>query len=171
MNAKKPSNLRFDDFKQWLKELDDYLPYLSGPLNQHLGDDQLFVTLKKCVPAWQKKYTDSNARKNIDNVNDLANYYSNLENQEKKECNPDNWHGNRNSRKGQNRSQQRNCTQHSNLSHYIEWNNGNSDRHQGGSNHRNSRGRSSDNYCQGQGNQNKNRDNNRQDRHRQDNRN
>jgi hypothetical protein len=59
MNAKKPSNLCFEDFKQRLEELDDYLPYLPGPLNQHLGDDQLFVTLKKCVPAWQKKYTDS----------------------------------------------------------------------------------------------------------------
>jgi hypothetical protein len=55
-----------------------------------LGDDQLFVTLKKCVPAWQQKYTDSNARKNIDNVNDLADYYGNLENQEKKEHNQDN---------------------------------------------------------------------------------
>jgi hypothetical protein len=80
MNAKKPSNLCFE-------ELDDYLPYLPGPLNQHLGDDQLFVTLKKCVPAWQKKYTDSNACKNIDNVNDLADYYGDLENQEKKERN------------------------------------------------------------------------------------
>jgi hypothetical protein len=87
MKAKKPSNLRFEDFKQQLEELDDYLPYLPGPLNQCLGDDQLFVTLKKCVPAWQKKYTDSNARKNIDNVNDLVNYYGDLENQEKKECN------------------------------------------------------------------------------------
>ncbi len=57
MNAKKPSNLRFEDFKQQLKELNDYLPYLPGPLNQHLGDDLLFVLLKKCVPAWQKKYT------------------------------------------------------------------------------------------------------------------
>jgi hypothetical protein len=78
MNAKKPFNLCFEDFKQHLEELDDYLPYLPGPLNQHLGDDQLFVTLKKCVPAWEKKYTDSNARKKIDNVNDLANSYGNL---------------------------------------------------------------------------------------------
>jgi hypothetical protein len=29
MNAKKPSNLHFEDFKQWLKELDDHLPYLT----------------------------------------------------------------------------------------------------------------------------------------------
>jgi hypothetical protein len=86
MNAKKTSNLHFEDFKQ-VEELDDYLPYLPGPLNQCLGDDQLFVTLKKCVPAWQKKYTDSNARKNIDNINNLANYYGDLENQEKKEHN------------------------------------------------------------------------------------
>jgi hypothetical protein len=28
MNTKKPSNLRFEDFKQ---RLDDYLPYLTGP--------------------------------------------------------------------------------------------------------------------------------------------
>jgi hypothetical protein len=87
MNAKKPSNLRFEDFKQRLEELNDYLPYLPGPLNQHLGYDQLFVTLKKCVPTWQKKYTDSNTRKNIDNVNDLTDYFGDLENQEKKGCN------------------------------------------------------------------------------------
>jgi hypothetical protein len=87
MNAKKPSNLHFEDFKQQLEELNDYLPYLPGPLNQRLGDDQLFVTLKKCVPAWQKKYTDSNAGKKTDNVNNLANFYGNLENQEKKERN------------------------------------------------------------------------------------
>jgi hypothetical protein len=97
MNTKKPSNLRFEDSKQWLEELNDYLPYLPGPLNQHLGDNQLFVMLKKCVPAWQKKYTDSNACKNIDNVNNLADYYGNLENQEKKEHNWDNQHRDRNS--------------------------------------------------------------------------
>ncbi len=60
----------------------------------------LFVTLKKCVPAWQKKYTDSNACKNIDNVNDLADYYGDLENQEKKEHNQDNQHRDRNSTQG-----------------------------------------------------------------------
>jgi hypothetical protein len=53
-------------------------------LNQCLGDNQLFVTLKKCVPAWQKKYADSNAHKNIENINNLADYYGHLENQEKK---------------------------------------------------------------------------------------
>jgi hypothetical protein len=105
MNAKKPSNLGFEDFKWWLEELNDYLSYLPGPINQHLGDDQLFVTLKKCVPAWQKKYTDSNACKIIDNVNDLAHYYGNLENQEKKEHNQDNQHRDRNSSQGQNHSQ------------------------------------------------------------------
>ncbi len=126
MNTKKPSNLHFEDLKQWLEELNDYLLYLPGPLNQHLGDDQLFVTLKKCVHAWQKNHTDSNAHKNIDNVNDLANYYGNLETQEKKEHNQENWHRNRNSSQGQNHSQQRNQIQHNNESHYIECNNGNS---------------------------------------------
>ncbi len=129
MNAKKPSNQCFEDFKQWLEELDDYLPYLPGPLNQHLGDNQLFVTLKKCVFAWQKKYTDSNACKNIDNINDLADYYGNPENQEKKECNWDNQHRDKNSSQGQNHSQQRNHSQRSNESHYIEQNNGNSNHH------------------------------------------
>jgi hypothetical protein len=173
MNAKKPSNLRFEDFKQRLEELDDYLPYLPGPLNQHLGDHQLFVTLKKCVPAWQKKYTDSNARKNIENVNDLADYYGDLENQEKKECNQDNRHRDRISSQGQNRSQQRNYSQRSNENHYIERNNGNSDRRQGGSDSRNSRGRSSNDNRHGQGNQDKNRkrDAYRQDGRRQDNQN
>jgi hypothetical protein len=55
-----------------------------------LGDDELFVTLKKCVPAWQKNFTDSNACTNINNINDLADYYGDLENQEKIECNRDN---------------------------------------------------------------------------------
>jgi hypothetical protein len=172
MNAKKPSNLRFEDFKQRLEELDDYLPYLPGPLNQCLGDNQLFVTLKKCVPAWQKKYTDSNARKNID-VNDLADYYGDLENQEKKECNQDNRHRDRNSSQGQNRSQQRNRSQRSNENHYIKRNNGYSDRRQGGSDSRNSRGRSSNDNHHGQGNQDKNKNSNayRQDGCRQDNQN
>ncbi|NIV94233.1 hypothetical protein GWN42_15950, partial [candidate division KSB1 bacterium] len=79
MSAKKPSDMSFENFKQRLEELDDYLPYLPGPLNHRLGDDQLFVTLKKCVPAWQKKYTESNARKNIEDINDLADYYADLE--------------------------------------------------------------------------------------------
>jgi hypothetical protein len=149
MNAKKPSNLRFEDFKQQIEELDDYFPYLPGPLNQCLGDDQLFVTLKKCVPAWQKKYTDSNARKKINNVNNLADYYGDLENQEKKECNRDNQHRDRNSSQGQNRTRQRNRSQRSNENHYIERNNGNSDCHQGGSDSRNSRGRSSNNNRHG----------------------
>jgi hypothetical protein len=43
------------------------------------------MTLKKSVLAWQKKYIDSNARRNIFNVNNLADYYNNLETQEKKE--------------------------------------------------------------------------------------
>jgi hypothetical protein len=73
-------------------KVDDYLPYLPAPLNQCLGDDLLFVTLKTCVPAWQKKYTDSNTRKNIDNINDLSDYYGDLENQKKNECNQDNQH-------------------------------------------------------------------------------
>jgi hypothetical protein len=63
------------------------------------------VTLKKCVPAWQKKYTNSNAGKKTDNVNNLADYYGNLENQEKKEHNQDNQHRDRNSSQGQNHSQ------------------------------------------------------------------
>ena len=53
MNAKKPPNMNFEDFKQRLEELNDYLPYLPAPLNERLSDDQLFVTLKKSVPAWQ----------------------------------------------------------------------------------------------------------------------
>jgi hypothetical protein len=98
------------------------------------------VTLKKCVPAWQKKYIESNACKNIDNINDLANYYGNQQNQEKKDHNKDNQHRDKNSRQGQNHSQKRNHSQHNNKSHYTERNNGNSDHHQQcGSNCRNSR--------------------------------
>jgi hypothetical protein len=84
-----------------------------------------------CLPAWQKKYTDSNARKNIDSIN-VADYYGNLENQEKKECNQDNQHRDRDSSQGHNHSQQRNHSQPSNECHYIEQNNGNSDCRQGG---------------------------------------
>ena len=34
MNAKKPPNMNFEDFKQRLEELNDYLPYLPAPLNE-----------------------------------------------------------------------------------------------------------------------------------------
>ena len=59
--------------------------HIPAPLNEWLSDDQLFVTFKKSVPAWQKKYINSNACRNIGNANDLADYYNNLETQEKKE--------------------------------------------------------------------------------------
>jgi hypothetical protein len=64
-----------------------YLNFQDLSINIWEMINALFVTLKKCVPAWQKKYTDSNACKN---VNDLADYYGDLENQENKECNQDN---------------------------------------------------------------------------------
>jgi hypothetical protein len=149
MNAKKPPNMNFEDFKQRIEELNDYLPYLPAPLNERLSDDQLFVTLKKSVPAWQKKYIDSNARRNIDNVNDLADYYNNLETQEKKE------QRNREGRDKQQRSGQRqgrdSRQRRSNESHYIDRSQGNPDRRAGGNDRRDTRG----NSYQQQGSQNR----------------
>jgi hypothetical protein len=34
MNAKKPPNMNIEDFKQHIKELNDYLPYLPAPLSE-----------------------------------------------------------------------------------------------------------------------------------------
>jgi hypothetical protein len=42
-NAKKPSNMSLDDFKKRIHELNEYLPYLPGPLNTKLSEDELFV--------------------------------------------------------------------------------------------------------------------------------
>jgi len=149
MNAKKPPNMDFEDFKQRLEELNDYLLYLPAPLNERLSNDQLFVTLKKSVPAWQKKYVDSNARRNIDNISDLADYYANLETQEKKE------QRNRDGRDKQHRSGQcqgrDNRHRRQNESHYIDQNQGNSDRRSGGNDRRDSRG---NNYQRQNNNQN-----------------
>ena len=84
-------------------------------------------------PRLQKKYTDSNARKNIDNVNDLADYYGDLEIQEKKEDNEDNRaQGQKVKRKSESQSKERNRSQRSNENHYMERNHGNSDHREGG---------------------------------------
>ncbi len=81
MNAKKPSNLR----TQWLLTLP------SRTSQSTFGRWSTFCDTQEMCPCFQREYTDSNAHKNIDNINDLANYYGNLENQEKKECNWENW--------------------------------------------------------------------------------
>jgi hypothetical protein len=142
MNAKKPPNMNFEDFKQWIKELNDYLPYLPAPLNERLSDDQLFVTLKKSD-------IDSNTRQNIDNVNDLADYYNNFKTQEKKE------QRNREGRKKQQRSGHYqghdNSQRWSNESNYIDRSQGNSNHCSGGNDRHNSWGNS---YKQ-QGSQNR----------------
>ena len=143
MNAKKPPNMNFEDFKQRLEELNDYLPYLPAPLNERLSDDQLFVMLKKSVPAWQKKYVDSNARRNIANVNDLADYYSNLEMQEKKEqCNHEGRDKQQHS--GQLHHGCNNKQKQNNETNYIDRSQGNSDCRPGG-NDRRDRGNNSQN--------------------------
>ena len=57
MNVRKPSHMKFSDFKTRIIELDYYLPYLPAPLNERIGAATLFSTLKKSVPAWKEKFT------------------------------------------------------------------------------------------------------------------
>ena len=82
MNVKKPSNMKFSDFQTRVLELNSYLPYLPPPLNTPLDEDTLFSTFKKSVPAWKKKYIESNARNTIDDTQGLVEYYEGLEDQE-----------------------------------------------------------------------------------------
>jgi hypothetical protein len=84
MNAKKPASMSLQNFKRRLTELNCYLPYLPGPLNQKLDDYTLFSTLKKCVPAWHQTFIQTNARVMIDTIDELMDYYEALENQEEK---------------------------------------------------------------------------------------
>jgi hypothetical protein len=69
-------------FKRRLTELNRYLPFLPGPLNEKLGDDTLFSTVKCCVPSWHKTYIRSNARAMIATMDELIDYYEALEEQE-----------------------------------------------------------------------------------------
>ena len=82
LNVKKPAKMKLQDFKRRIFELDRYLPYLPGPLNDRLGDAVLFSTIKKCVPAWNNQYISANARTSVHNVNELMDYYETLEDQE-----------------------------------------------------------------------------------------
>jgi hypothetical protein len=84
MNAKKPANMTLQTFKRRITELNRYLPYLPGPLNQRLDDAMIFTTIKKCVPAWQQIYIQSNARAMIGTIDELIDYYEALEDQETK---------------------------------------------------------------------------------------
>jgi hypothetical protein len=84
MNAKKPANMTLQTFKRRITELNRYLPYLPGPLNQRLNDAMIFTTIKKCVPAWQQIYIQSNARAMIGTIDELIDYYEALEDQETK---------------------------------------------------------------------------------------
>jgi hypothetical protein len=54
MNSKKPANMTLQTFKRCITELNCYLPFLPGPLNQRLDDATIFTTIKKCVPAGNK---------------------------------------------------------------------------------------------------------------------
>jgi hypothetical protein len=84
MNAKKPANMTLQTFKRRITELNRYLPYLPGPLNQRLDEAMIFTTIKKCVPAWQQIYIKSNARAMIGTIDELIDYYEALKDQETK---------------------------------------------------------------------------------------
>jgi hypothetical protein len=82
MNARKPVSMTVQAFKQRLTELNRYLPFLPGPLNEKLGGDTLFSTVKRCVPSWHQTYIRSNARAMIATMDELIDYYEALEEQE-----------------------------------------------------------------------------------------
>jgi hypothetical protein len=84
MNVKKPLNMKFHDFKARIIELDYYLPYLPGPLNQRIGEASLFSTLKKSVPAWKEKFINAKVRSSVQTISDLTDYYEELEETEEK---------------------------------------------------------------------------------------
>jgi hypothetical protein len=50
MNARKPVSMPVQTFKWRLTELNRYLPFLPGPLNEKLGDDTLFSM------CWRGRY-------------------------------------------------------------------------------------------------------------------
>jgi hypothetical protein len=82
MNARKPVSMPVQTFKRRLTELNRYLPFLPGPLNEKLSDDTLFSTVKRCVPSWHQTYIRSNARAMIGTMDELIDYYEALEEQE-----------------------------------------------------------------------------------------
>jgi hypothetical protein len=95
MNARKPVSMPVQTFKRRLTELNRYLPFLPGPLNEKLSDDTLFSTVKRCVPSWHQMYIRSNARAMIGTMDELIDYYEALEEQE----------SNNRNRRGQNNPQ------------------------------------------------------------------
>jgi hypothetical protein len=71
------------DFISRIIELDYYLQYLPGPLNDRLGDAVLFPTLKKSLPSWRQRFINANVRSSVETIADLTDYYENLEEEER----------------------------------------------------------------------------------------
>lgn len=112
MNVKKPSNMKFADFKSRIVELDYYLQYLPGPLNDRLGEAVLFSTLKKSVPSWRQKFINANVRTSVETISDLTDYYESLEEEEERQARQQNRrHHQRNENRSRNQPQTRQQTE------------------------------------------------------------
>jgi hypothetical protein len=99
-NIKKPSTMDFQKFLRHVKELNSYLPYLPPPRNDTLSDDELFMIVKKAVPAWYKTFITTGQQQHITTLQELSNYFLGLEEIEQHEQK----HQTTNNRSNRNRS-------------------------------------------------------------------
>jgi hypothetical protein len=54
VSTKKPRDVGIHDFVAQIKQLNLYLTYLPGPLNQQLGDEEVLAIIRRSVPHWNE---------------------------------------------------------------------------------------------------------------------
>jgi hypothetical protein len=100
--VKKPNNMTVENFIRRVKELNRYLILLPPPLNVSLTDEELFAVIKRSVPSWNNNFRTANLRNQITTVQELTEYYTDLEEIEYRRNNNNN--NNRNNNNNQNKS-------------------------------------------------------------------
>ena len=81
---RKPRDMSVSDFYNRYKEINSYLPYLPGPLNVSFDEATVFSHIKKSVPAFARDFKRHHARTTVNNVRQLVQYYTDLEETEEK---------------------------------------------------------------------------------------
>jgi hypothetical protein len=77
VSAKKPRDMAIRDFVAQVKQLNWYLAYLPGPLNQRLGDEEMLAIIRRSVPHWNESLIRS--AQSVTTLQALTTYYQDLE--------------------------------------------------------------------------------------------
>ena len=79
LNIQKPRYIKVKEFVTHVKEIYHLLPFLPPPFNSSLTQEELFATIKKSIPSFERLFCTNNLRTTITTLNQLETYYMDLE--------------------------------------------------------------------------------------------